>query len=73
MSLKFADRLQWAKEQFEREILLLDVAVQDCYGFYKERRPHQDDEDDCLNAARELLRFAHEQVEEARRVLEEGV
>ena len=71
--LKYADKLAWAKEQFERQMLIIGVEVDNLVTFYEERHAHQDDEDDALNAATQLLRFASEQIEEARRVLEEGV
>lgn len=70
--LKFADKLAWAKEQFERHMLIIGVEVDNLVTFYEERHALQDDEDDALNAATQLLRFASEQIEEARRVLEEG-
>ena len=73
MGIKFADRLAWNAEQFHRNLTILEVEIANLIQFDKERTPHQDDEDDTLGHAAELLLFASEQVQEARRILEEGV
>lgn len=73
MALKYADNLKWQQERFERNLTVLDVLIGNLKEFYAKRAPHYDDEDDALEAAAQLLLFANEQVEEAYRVLEEGV
>lgn len=73
MGLRYADRLQWAKECFERSLTVLDVQLGILHEEYESRHPHQDDEDDALTAAEELIRFASEQIDEAVKVLKEGV
>jgi len=72
MALAFADRLAWAKEQFEDKLVILEVAVENFRNYADNRRPHQDDEDDTLMAAADCLRFAERQIQAARNVLEEG-
>jgi hypothetical protein len=72
MALKYADRLAWARELFERRFTILDVQVANLREEYQSRAPHQDDEDDTLEAAANLILFASEQVDEAIRTLKEG-
>ena len=73
MALKYADRLAWAKEVFERNFTVLDTQLGLLRHEVKTRCPHQDDEDDCLMEAAAMLLFASEQVDEAIKVLREGV
>jgi hypothetical protein len=72
MAIAFADRLAWAQEQFEQELVTLEVSVSNLCAYADERSPHHDDEDDALMAAADALRFAERQVQAARKVLEEG-
>ena len=50
-----------------------DVMVANLYDFWKKREALQDDEDDALMEAANLVMYATEQLEEAQRVLLEGV
>lgn len=70
--MKYADRLAWEREQCSRQLTILEVNSANLSIFFKKREPHWDDEDDTLHAAEQCIRFANEQIEEARRILEEG-
>ena len=72
-SMAWASRLKAAQERMEREMVAADVMVANLYDFWKKREPLQDDEDDALMEAANLVMYATEQLEEAQRVLLEGV
>ena len=72
MGLKYADRLAWAKERFERNFVELDCLIENLRIEWDSRRPQQDDEDDTVSAAADILLFACEQVSDAIGVLKDG-